>query len=127
MEPFTNKVVLVTGGGAGIGRAAALEFAAQGARVVVTGRRPEPLSALAREHPNLTFVVADASRAEDAPRAVQESIDRCGRLDVLVNNAAAGAILPLAVAAAKDVAEIFATNVIARRYSARSARSSWAR
>jgi NAD(P)-dependent dehydrogenase (short-subunit alcohol dehydrogenase family) len=49
------------GGRAGIGRAAALRFAEAGARVVITGRRPEPLKALTEDRDNLDFVLADAS------------------------------------------------------------------
>lgn len=121
MQAFEDRVVLVTGGGAGIGRAAALQFAAQGARVIVTGRRPEPLRVLAGEHSNVTFTVADASNAEDAARTVQEAVDHCGRLDVLVNNAGAGALLPLAAAAVKDVVGIFATNVFGPSHLATAA------
>jgi NAD(P)-dependent dehydrogenase (short-subunit alcohol dehydrogenase family) len=49
MKQFQDRVVLITGGGAGIGRAAALQFADLGARVVVTGRRAAPLEVLATE------------------------------------------------------------------------------
>src|SRR5712664_1956288 len=101
MNTFKNKVVIVTGGGAGIGRAAALRFAAQGAQVIITGRRAEPLKAIAREHPDIDFIVADAACAEAASQTVATAIERFGRLDVLVNNAGAGAILPLAQAGAE--------------------------
>jgi len=49
MSRFTNKVALVTGGGTGIGRAVAKALVAEGARVVVTGRREEPLKQLAAD------------------------------------------------------------------------------
>ncbi|MBX3024061.1 SDR family oxidoreductase [bacterium] len=110
-NPFTGKGVLVTGGGAGIGRAAALAFAAEGAHVMVTGRRAAPLRVLADRHDGITFTVADAGSAADAPRTVREAVERFGRLDVLVNNAGAGAILPLAEANAQRIEEIFAVNV----------------
>lgn len=111
MGSFTDKVVLVTGGGAGIGRAAARQFAAEGARVIVTGRRAAPLQVLADAHAGITALVADAGSAADATRTVREAVDRCGRLDVLVNNAGAGAILPLSEAGAQRIEEIFAVNV----------------
>jgi NAD(P)-dependent dehydrogenase (short-subunit alcohol dehydrogenase family) len=107
-----RTVVLITGGGAGIGRAAALLFARQGAQVVVTGRREPALQALASEHDGIDYVVANASSADDAARTVQTVVARHGRLDVLVNNAGAGAILPLAQASVDQVQAIFATNVI---------------
>lgn len=109
---FQGKVVLITGGGAGIGRAAAVQFAREGARVVVTGRRPAPLQALAKEQSGIEFVVADSALPEDAARTVSSVLEACGRLDAVVNNAGAGAILPLAQADAKQVAGIFAVNVV---------------
>jgi len=107
-----GKVVLITGGGAGIGRAAARRFAQLGARVVVTGRREAALQALSDEAPGISYVLADAASADDAVRTVASVVERHGRLDVLVNNAGAGAILPLAEASAEQVRSIFATNVI---------------
>jgi Short-chain dehydrogenases of various substrate specificities len=121
MNAFEDKVVIVTGGGAGIGRAAALKFTAQGARVLVTGRRIEPLQSLAAQHPNILFTIADAANPNDAERTIQEAIDRCGRLDVLVNNAGAGAILPLAEASAGRIDQIFRVNVFGPSLLARTA------
>jgi NAD(P)-dependent dehydrogenase (short-subunit alcohol dehydrogenase family) len=121
MSSSDTPVVLITGGGAGIGRAAARRFAAQGARVVITGRRQSALEAAAADHPAIGFVVADAGRAADAERTVQETLDRHGRLDVLVNNAGAGAILPLADATAERIREIFDINVVGPSLLARAA------
>ena len=112
MNQLSNKVVLITGGGAGIGRAAALQFANQGARVMVTGRRAEPLKALAAEHAAINFVIADVAKPGDAERTIRAVIERYGALDILVNNAGAGAILPLGQASAAQVTEIFAVNVV---------------
>lgn len=53
MHDFSTQVVLITGAGAGIGRAAALRFAEAGATVVVTGRREAPLRELAARHPGI--------------------------------------------------------------------------
>jgi NAD(P)-dependent dehydrogenase (short-subunit alcohol dehydrogenase family) len=111
MNLFKDKVVLITGGGAGIGRAAALGFADAGARVVITGRRAEPLQALAASRDHLDFVLADAANPEDAQRTIDTVIERWGRLDVLVNNAGAGAILPLEAATEASIINIFAVNV----------------
>ncbi|MGJ0223465.1 SDR family NAD(P)-dependent oxidoreductase [Streptococcus pyogenes] len=106
------RVVLITGGGAGIGRAAAIRFAREGARVVVTGRRAAPLQALALQEPGIDFVVADSADPDDVARTVASVLERFGRLDVVVNNAGAGAILPLAQADAKRITEIFGVNVL---------------
>jgi len=112
MATFNDKVVIVTGGSSGIGRAAALRFAEAGAKVVITGRRAAALDEAAGDHPNITAVVADAASAEDAARTVAKAVDAYDRLDVLVNNAGAGAILPLAEATAKQIQSIFAVNVL---------------
>src|SRR5690242_5548114 len=91
-----EKIVIVTGGSSGIGRAAALRFARQGQKVLVTGRRAGPLEETVAEHPNIVGFVADAASAEDARRTVAKAVDLWGRVDALINNAGAGAILPLA-------------------------------
>jgi NAD(P)-dependent dehydrogenase (short-subunit alcohol dehydrogenase family) len=112
MTTLDNKVVIITGGSSGIGRAAAFRFADHGAKVVVTGRRAAPLEEMAAAHPNITGLVADVSKPEDAGRTIAKEIDAWGRLDVLVNNAGAGALLPLRDTTAERIAGIFAVNVI---------------
>src|SRR5690606_1483875 len=94
MSALKDKVVIVTGGSSGIGRAAALGFAGQGAKVVVTARRAAPLEETVAAHPGLAGLVADVAVPEDARRTVTKALDTWGRLDVLVNNAGAGALLP---------------------------------
>jgi NAD(P)-dependent dehydrogenase (short-subunit alcohol dehydrogenase family) len=121
MEQWSNKVVLITGGAAGIGKAAACRFAEAGALVVVTGRREAPLQALARQQPGIDYVVADAGNADDAVRTVATVIERHGRLDVLVNNAGAGAILPLADAGAQQIRDILEVNLVGPSLLARAA------
>mgnify|MGYP001160605718 CR=1 FL=1 len=106
-----QRVVIITGGSSGIGRAAALRFAAQGDKVLITGRRPEPLHATAAEHINIVGLVANTASPIDGERTVAEAVDHWGRLDALVNNAGAGAILPLAEARADRIMDIFSVNV----------------
>ncbi|MCF3935358.1 SDR family oxidoreductase [Acuticoccus sp. M5D2P5] len=118
---FDQKVVIVTGGGSGIGRAAALGFASRGARVLITGRRSEPLEEVSAAHPGIVGCIADVAQTADVDRTVRSAIDRWGRLDVLVNNAGAGAILPLAEATAERIASIFAVNVVGPSLMARAA------
>ena len=57
----SEKVVIVTGGSSGIGRAAALRFARQGDKVLVTGRRPGPIEETIAEHANIAGLVADVA------------------------------------------------------------------
>jgi len=111
MHVLNEKVIIVTGGSSGIGRAAALGFARQGAKVLITGRREAHLKATAAEHPNIAGLVADAATPHDAVRTVAQAIDTWGRLDVLVNNAGAGAILGLADVTPDRIAQIFSVNV----------------
>ncbi|MGW7256252.1 SDR family NAD(P)-dependent oxidoreductase [Streptomyces sp. NPDC054834] len=88
---FTGRTALVTGAGSGIGRAVALAFSAEGAEVVVAGRRREPLDETVRliedRGGKALAVPADVSRAEDAEALVRAAVERFGSLDIAVNNA----------------------------------------
>ncbi|MFD3942498.1 SDR family NAD(P)-dependent oxidoreductase [Streptomyces sp. NPDC058579] len=88
---FTDKRVLVTGAGTGLGRAIALAFAAEGAKVVVSGRSEAPLaetvSLIEAAGGTAAAVTADVSRAEDTRHLVRETVGIFGGLDVAVNNA----------------------------------------
>lgn len=96
MQTFRDKIVWITGGGSGLGRAMALEFARQGASVVVSGRRIEALddtvdaitSAGGRGH----AIVCDVTDESANEAAVAEIIDRYGKLDVAVANAGMGVV-----------------------------------
>jgi meso-butanediol dehydrogenase / (S,S)-butanediol dehydrogenase / diacetyl reductase len=81
---------LITGGGTGIGAAAARALAARGYAVCVTGRRPEPLAAVADELGGLA-VVADTADEDAIAGAVEQAVARFGRLDALVCSAGTGA------------------------------------
>lgn len=85
-----NQVALITGGGSGIGAASARRLAADGWRVCVAGRRPEPLQALANEI-GAVPVAGDVSEPAGAGRAVAAALERFGRLDALVISHGAGA------------------------------------
>ena len=112
-----SPVVLITGAITGIGRATALAFAREGARVVVSGRRDDAGQALATE---LRALGADAEymrsdvRSEDDVRAlVDKTLARFGRLDVAVNNAGTeGKSGPVTEQSADSYAATFDTNVL---------------
>ncbi|MEA2728113.1 MAG: hypothetical protein QOF70_2588 [Acetobacteraceae bacterium] len=112
MSIWSNKTVIITGASSGIGRATALAFAVAGAHVLATGRGGEALAALVAEHSNIAPLVADVADPDDAPRTIAAAVDRWGGLDVLVNNAGAGAVMPLAAASAAKINEIFAVNIM---------------
>jgi NAD(P)-dependent dehydrogenase (short-subunit alcohol dehydrogenase family) len=89
--PLEGKVALVTGAGSGIGRATALALAAEGARVVVSGRSldagQETVAGIRGSGGEATFVRADVSVASDVAALVQTTLDTYGRLDCAHNNA----------------------------------------
>jgi NAD(P)-dependent dehydrogenase (short-subunit alcohol dehydrogenase family) len=103
---MNDRVVVVTGGGSGIGRATARMFAARGDQVVVVGRRREPLAETGAGEP----LVADVADVDTIAGFVRE---RYGRLDVLVNNAGIVRGGPLGTITARDVDELLATNLVA--------------
>lgn len=88
---FANEVVLITGGGTGIGFAAATEMGLLGAKVAICGRRPEPLrqavEALESKGIEAYGAPCDIREAEATSSYVDSVVDRFGRVDVLVNNA----------------------------------------
>ena len=84
-----NRVAIISGGGTGIGAATARLFAREGAKVVVTGRRPEPLEAVAKEVGGRA-VAGDTADPEHVAEAVAVAREAFGGLDVVVANAGVG-------------------------------------
>lgn len=85
-----DQVVIVTGASSGLGEHFARVLHAVGANVVVTARRADRLERLVAELPGAFAITADVSQEKDRERLVAETIDRFGRVDVLVNNAGVG-------------------------------------
>lgn len=112
-----GKTALVTGALTGIGRAAAIAFAEQGAKVVVSGRREKEGQELAAELQALgaeaVFVRTDVRNDDDVRKLVDQTVSRFGRLDIAVNNAGTeGTPGPVTEQTTETFAATFDTNVL---------------
>lgn len=91
MARFTGKVAVVTGSGRGIGRAEAMQLAAEGAAVIINDIDTDPMAKVVREIESAggrAFGVAgDVTKAEDAQKIVDAAVEKFGSLDILINNA----------------------------------------
>jgi NAD(P)-dependent dehydrogenase (short-subunit alcohol dehydrogenase family) len=111
---LTGKVALITGGSRGIGKAVAIAYAKEGAKLFICARRRAGLARAAREiraaGGEVSWLAADIAKAKEARRVVREARRRYGRIDVLVNNASIlGPREPIArypLAAWKEVIEV---------------------
>ena len=114
---MSSPVVLITGALTGIGRATAVAFAREHARVVISGRRDEEgkklLAELRKLGAEAEFVRSDVRREEDVRSLVDKTVERFGRLDVAVNNAGTeGVPGPVTEQSAESYAATFDTNVL---------------
>lgn len=86
-----NKVAIITGATSGIGKALAIAFGKEGAKIVITGRNPENIEKTSQELTQLKIehiaLIADASIETDNQKMVEETIKKFGKIDVLINNA----------------------------------------
>jgi len=110
-------VVLITGGLTGIGRAAALAFAREGAMVMVAGRREEAGAELVKQlrtfGSEAEFIKADVRKENDVRTIIDTTVARFGRLDVAVNNAGTeGVPGPVTAQTPESYAATFDTNVL---------------
>jgi NAD(P)-dependent dehydrogenase (short-subunit alcohol dehydrogenase family) len=96
MNTFAGKVVLVTGGSSGIGRAAAIKFGERGAKVMVAARREkegkETVEMIKKAGGEAVFVQTDVRIASQVENVVQQTVKKYGRLDIAFNNAGVGGI-----------------------------------
>ncbi|MCM5663459.1 SDR family oxidoreductase [Galbibacter mesophilus] len=96
MEKFNDKVVLITGGTSGIGKATAQQFIEQGATVIITGRHQDTVDQTARELGERGHgVVADSSSISDLKKLAETVKSKTGKVDVLFVNAGYGKFAPI--------------------------------
>jgi len=109
---LAGRVVLITGGGTNLGKAAAIEVARCGAFVVIAGRREEVLAGAVEDiGPLGSYVVGDIREPEQAARIVAETVERHGRLDTLVNSAGGQYFVPAEDIVAKGWGAVMRLNV----------------
>lgn len=114
-EKVAGKVVVITGGSSGIGKAAAIEFVKQGANVVINGRRNEALAEAAKEidptGAHVHSVAGDIADPATAGRVIAEGLARFGRIDTLINNAGVFVAKPFTEYSEADFASVMSINV----------------
>ena len=110
-----GKVAIVTGATSGMGRATAVLFAKEGAKVVVTGRNEERAQAVVDEIKGnggeAIYVIVDASNVEDCKKIFDATIEAFGTVDILVNNAGMLSMSPLLDVSIEEWNKVFAVNV----------------
>lgn len=112
-----GKIAVITGASSGIGRATALLFAREGAKVAVGARREEALRALAKEietDGGLAIMKrTDVSKEQDVKELIQAALDSFGHVDILVNNAGiSGGLSSIEVQEEREWLDVYRTNVL---------------
>lgn len=116
-----DRVIVITGGSAGIGAALAEEVARRGARPVIAARRAEALADVAARIEGAIPIVTDVTRRDEVDRLMAEAIERAGRVDVWVNNAGRGISRVVSELTDADLDEMFLVNVKSAVYGMQAA------
>ena len=115
MHRLTNRVAIITGSSSGIGKAIALRFGAEGAKVIVTARRmalcEQTVEQIAKAGGEAWAIQTDVADEHQVERLIEETIKRYGRLDILVNNAGVIAGGRLAETTTKSFDEVMSVNL----------------
>jgi 3-oxoacyl-[acyl-carrier protein] reductase len=115
MHRLKNKVAIVTGSSSGIGKAIALRFGAEGAKVVVAARRmalcEQTVAQIVKDGGEAWAIQTDVADERQVERLIQETVTRYGRLDILVNNAGIFGGKRLAATMTKDFDEVMNVNL----------------
>lgn len=110
-----NRVAVITGGGTGIGSDAAITMAREGAKIIVTGRRMEPLQEtvqiIKKNGGDAYAVPADVTVIEDIQRLKETAMELYGRVDILVNNAGSSGIKPFLETTRDDFDRVIAIDL----------------
>jgi NAD(P)-dependent dehydrogenase (short-subunit alcohol dehydrogenase family) len=114
-DRFTDKVVIITGGGTGIGKACALAFAGEGALVVIAGRRTEKLKEtvheIIRKGGTAEYIPTDVSKSAQVDALIDTVVNKYGKLDVMVPNASMVLVKPITETTDKEIHRLVDTNV----------------
>lgn len=112
MTPIDGAGILITGGGSGLGKAAAAHLSQLGAKVTISGRREAAVKAAAEEI-GCHYVAGDVTNAADRDAMIAAAVDHAGRLDGLVNNAGNMYRGPIEALEEDQLLAIFHSNVVA--------------
>jgi glucose 1-dehydrogenase len=112
---FEDKVCIVTGGGSGIGQATCQQFAAEGGKVLVVDLNPDngqkTVKLISDKGGQAAFALCDVSNSQQVQAAVKMAVDRWGKIDVLVNNAAMMTFKPVVELGEADWDKVLAVNL----------------
>lgn len=115
MERLKGKTAIITGASSGIGRATAYALASEGCDLVLTARREDRLIEVQKKCEEMgirvVYYVGDVRLEQTAIDTISLAIDSFGKVDILINNAGIGKLIPLANSTAKYYREIMDTNV----------------
>lgn len=112
-DVWRGRVAIVTGGGSGIGRATAAALAKNGAKVLITGRNIEKLADAAAMSGTVEALQMDSADIKSGARIVEAAMSFGGRIDLIVNNAGAGHLMPVEAYDVHLIEKMSAVNIVA--------------